>query len=78
MHSVVCASALEMVRGFHRTGVTGRVRVGPAKLRQALREYGERHRVPGGVGTTWAWLAVEAVGREQLETPHVVSCQSIP
>lgn len=59
-HSAVCNSALEMVRGFHRTGVTGRVRVGPARLRLALQEYDARHRVPGGVQATWAWLAVEA------------------
>lgn len=59
-HAAVCASALEMVRGFHRTGVTGRVRVGPARLRQALREYDTRHHVAGGVRATWAWLAVEA------------------
>lgn len=62
MHSAVCASALEMVRGFHRTGVTGRVRVGPARLRHALREYDAQHCVPGGVQATWAWLAVEAAG----------------
>ena len=61
MHAAVCASALEMVRGFHRTGVTGRVRVGPARLRQALRDYDMQHRVPGGVEATWAWLAVEAM-----------------
>jgi SAM-dependent methyltransferase len=59
-HNAICGSALEMVRGFHRTGVTGRVRVGPARLRQALREYDVRHRVVGGVQATWAWLAVEA------------------
>jgi len=59
-HAAVCASALEMVRGFHRTGVTGRVRVGPARLRQALREYETQHRVAGGMQATWVWLAVEA------------------
>lgn len=59
-HQAVCSSALEMVRGFHRTGVTGRVRVGPARLRQALREYDVEHRVPGGIQATWAWLAIEA------------------
>ena len=60
-HAAVCGSALEMVRGFHRTGVTGRVRVGPARLRQALRAYDAQHRVSGGVKATWAWLAVEAI-----------------
>ena len=59
-HNAVCASALEMVRGLHRTGVTGRVRIGPARLRQALREYDARHRTAGGVQATWAWLAIEA------------------
>lgn len=60
-HEAICSSALEMVRGLHRTGVTGRVRVGPARLRQALREYDARYRVPSGVQATWAWLAVEAI-----------------
>lgn len=59
-HTEVCSSALEMVRGFHRTGVTGRVRVGPSRLRRALRAYDAKHRVAGGVKATWAWLAVEA------------------
>jgi SAM-dependent methyltransferase len=59
-HNAVCSSALEMVRGLHRTGVTGRVRVGPARLRQALREYDARHHTAGGVQATWAWLAIEA------------------
>ncbi len=59
-HAAVCASALEMVRGFHRTGVTGRVRVGPGRLRQALREYDAKQQVPGGVQATWSWLVVEA------------------
>lgn len=60
-HAAICSSALEMVRGFHRTGVTGRVRVGPAQLRRALQAYDARHRMLGGVQATWAWLAVEAV-----------------
>lgn len=60
VHAAVCASALEMVRGLHRTGVTGRVRVGPARLRQSLRDYDREHRTPGGVQATWSWLAVEA------------------
>lgn len=59
-HAAVCASALEMVRGFHRTGVTGLVRVGPTRLRRALRDYDAQHRVSGGVQATWVWLAVEA------------------
>lgn len=59
-HQAICASALEMVRGFHRTGVTGRVRVGPGRLRQALRIYDSLHRGPRGVQATWAWVAIEA------------------
>jgi SAM-dependent methyltransferase len=59
-HHSVCASALELARGFHRSGVTGLVRVGPARLRQALRKYDELQRVPGGVKATWAWLALAA------------------
>jgi SAM-dependent methyltransferase len=59
-HRAVCGSALEMVRGFHRTGVTGRVRVGPARLRHALREYDALHCLAGGVEATWVWLAIEA------------------
>ena len=60
-HQAVCSSALEMVRGFHRTGVTGRVRVGPARLRRALREYDIQYQVQGGVQATWVWLAIEAM-----------------
>jgi len=60
-HATVCDSALAMVRGLHRSGVTGRVRVGPGRLRRALRDYEEQHQVPGGVQATWAWLAVEAM-----------------
>lgn len=59
-HAAVCSSALEMVRGFHRTGVTGGASIGPARLRQALREFDAKHRVAGGVQATWVWLAVEA------------------
>jgi len=61
LHTAVCSSALEMVRGFHRTGVTGRTQVGPARLRQALREYDAKHQVSGGVQATWVWLAIEAI-----------------
>jgi len=59
-HQAICPCALEMVRSFHRTGVTGRVRVGPARLRQALRDYDAQHSEKGGVRATWAWLAIEA------------------
>jgi hypothetical protein len=50
-----------MIQGFHRSGVTGGVRIGPARLRQALRMYDATYRAPGGVKATWVWLAVEAV-----------------
>jgi len=59
-HRALCASALDMVRGFHRTGVTGRVRVGPGRLRRALRKYESLHQGQGGVQATWAWVAIEA------------------
>jgi len=59
-HTDTCSSALEMVRGFHRTGVTGRMRVGPARLRKALRAYDTNHGMTSGVKTTWVWLAIEA------------------
>ena len=54
------SSALEMVRAMHRSGVTGRARVGPGVLRSALRSYDDRYRSAAGVCATWAWLAVEA------------------
>ena len=59
--SVVFPSALDMVGAMHRSGITGRARLGPGRLRQAMRTYDERHRGPCGVVATWAWLAVEAV-----------------
>ena len=57
---VIFPSALDMLRALHRSGVTGRTRLGPGRLRQALRDYEIRHQVSGGVLSTWAWLAVEA------------------
>ncbi len=54
------ASALEMVRSMHRSGVTGQARVGPGVLRAALRAYEKQYRCADGVWATWAWLAVEA------------------
>lgn len=59
-HTVAAPSALALVRGLHLSGVTGRVRIGPARLRQALRTYETRHRAADGVRATWAWLAIEA------------------
>lgn len=54
-------SALDMLRGLHLTGVTGRVRLNAGRLRNALRRYEERHRGAEGVPATWAWLAIEAI-----------------
>jgi len=54
------SSSLDMVRAMHRSGVTGRARVGPGALRSALRFYDSRFRTAAGVWATWAWLAVEA------------------
>ena len=59
-HQAICSSALEIARSFHRTGVTGRVSIGPKRLRQALRDYDAQYGEAGGVRATWAWLAVEA------------------
>jgi SAM-dependent methyltransferase len=61
VHQAFAPSAIEVVRGFHRSGVTGRVRIGPGRLRSALREYDEHNRTPGGIIATWAWLAIEAM-----------------
>ena len=53
-------SALDMIRAMHRSGVTGHPRLGPGRLRQAMRTYEAEHRVPGAIDATWAWLAIEA------------------
>lgn len=63
----VLPSALDLLRGFHRTGVTGRPLLGAGRLRQALRLYESQHRTPNGVAATWAWLAIEAMP----ESPEV-------
>ena len=52
-------SALDMVRSMHRSGVTGRARVGAGVLRSALRAYDRQYRGDAGVWATWAWLVVE-------------------
>lgn len=54
-------SAHEMLRGMHRSGVTGKARLNSGRLRRSLRTYDREHRTPAGVLATWAWLAVEAV-----------------
>jgi SAM-dependent methyltransferase len=58
--TILFASALDMIRAMHRSGVTGRPQLGPGRLRQAMRTYEAEHRTPGGIAATWAWLAVEA------------------
>jgi hypothetical protein len=55
-------TALELLRAMHRSGVTGNARLGPGKLRQAMRQYEEKHRSGNGIVATWVWLAVEALG----------------
>ena len=54
------SSALDLVRAMHRSGVTGSARLGPGRLREAVRRYEALHRNGAGVVSTWAWLAVEA------------------
>lgn len=53
-------SALDLLRSLHQSGVTGQPRLGPGRLRQALRVYDALHRGPQGVAATWVWMAVEA------------------
>ena len=53
-------SALDLVRGLHRSGVTGAVRLGAGRLRAALRTYDREFRDGAGVYATWAWFAFEA------------------
>ena len=53
-------SALNLVRAMHLSGVTGQVRLGPGRLRQAIRSYDQRFRQAQGVYATWVWMAVEA------------------
>jgi ubiquinone/menaquinone biosynthesis C-methylase UbiE len=51
-------NSLELMRAVHGMGLAPRQMVGPGRLRTALREYNQRHAIPGGVRTTWrAWLA---------------------
>lgn len=56
----VFPSALEMLRGLHESGVTGRARLTPGRLRQGIRAYDRQHRNSSGVVATWAWMSVEA------------------
>lgn len=58
------ASALEMLRSLHRSGVTGRAKVSAARLRRAMQRYEAQHRCAEGIYATWAWMAVEAVRRD--------------
>lgn len=53
-------SAFEMVRGLHRSGVTGAPQVAFGRLRRGIRDYDARYRTPEGVKATWAWLVIEA------------------
>ena len=58
---VVYGSALELLRAWHSSGVTGSARVRAGRLRQAIRDYDAAWRTAGGVTSTWAWLAIEAL-----------------
>ncbi len=58
--TMLFASALDMIRAMHRSGVTGRARLGAGRLRNAMRRYEAEHRVAEGIAATWAWLAIEA------------------
>jgi trans-aconitate methyltransferase len=60
LDTMLFSSALDMIRAMHRSGVTGHPRLGPGRLRQAMRTYEADHRSPGGISATWAWLAIEA------------------
>lgn len=65
---VVFPSALEMVRAFHRSGVTGAPRLGAGRLRRAIRLYDGQFREARGVYGTWVWMAIEAaVSKERAE-----------
>ena len=56
----VFPSSLELPRAMHRSGVTGRPRLGAGRLRRVLRDYDARHSCSQGVASTWTWLAIEA------------------
>jgi len=53
--------SLHLARSLHRSGVTGRPRLGAGQLREAMRQYDSLFRSQNGVSATWAWMAVEAV-----------------
>jgi SAM-dependent methyltransferase len=53
-------SALDMLRSWHESGVTGKAHLGAGKLRGAMRLYHERFAAGSGVTATWAWLVIEA------------------
>jgi SAM-dependent methyltransferase len=54
-------SSLHLARSLHRSGVTGRPRLGTGQLREAMRRYERLFRSENGVFSTWAWMVVEAV-----------------
>lgn len=58
--TAVLRSALDLVRGLHHSGVTGRPQLTPGRLRAALRTYDARFCTAGGVAATWAWMVIEA------------------
>jgi trans-aconitate methyltransferase len=56
----VFPSALDLLRSLHQSGVTGAARLGPGRLRSALRLYDKKYRIAAGVLATWVWMAIEA------------------
>jgi SAM-dependent methyltransferase len=57
---VTFPSALDLVRAWHASGVTGEARLGTGELRRAIRKYDNLHTNAEGVYSTWAWVAIEA------------------
>jgi SAM-dependent methyltransferase len=53
-------SAAAMLRSLHGTGAAPRRRLAPARLRELLREYEQRHRTAAGVPARWQFYRFEA------------------
>ena len=60
VETVTFRSALDLVRAWHASGVTGAARLGAGELRRAIRKYDQAHPHAEGVYSTWAWMAVGA------------------
>lgn len=57
---VTFRNALDLVRAWHASGVTGHARLRAGDLRRSIKAYDQRFAHPDGVYATWVWLAVEA------------------